>query len=300
VPTGGIPFVSTKARFWAAGVQRHGGSLTQAGPGLSCHAVLAEQAGSLSASKRSALLRAAVCRVALAGVLNQRRQTTGAIGPFGGPILCILCCRVALQDPKSPGITHVVVGDRGIASLPPQLQPGSSQPARSSSSPVGQPAPLPASKATATALAAEPQRHWVSSQWVEQCLAQQQLLPTEDFPPPDPDAVQVTPTAAGELRHACSACTACFNAHSAAKGQRHHPPLPGSRTANLYLMLHTYQLAVSPPAPCRETCLPHQRKPGQRRSLTQQHSRAYWGGPEAQPVAGAAAVAPGLRQHELE
>lgn len=92
-----------------------------------------------------------------------------------------------LQDPKAQGITHVVVGEGGLASLPPQLQPGGARPTTSG---AGRPS-------SAGAASQQLRRQYVNEHWLARCLAKQQLLPAEDYPPPDPAAEVPTPTAGG-------------------------------------------------------------------------------------------------------
>lgn len=91
------------------------------------------------------------------------------------------------QDPKAAGITHIVVGKGGLASLPPQLLPGGARLATSS-----------AGRSTSASPSTQQlQRRYVNEHWLARCLAKQQLLPTEDYPPPDPEAGVPTPTAGG-------------------------------------------------------------------------------------------------------
>jgi len=93
----------------------------------------------------------------------------------------------SIQDPKSAGITHVVVGEGGLASLPPQLHPEGARPATSGAG----------RRPSAASSSQQPQRRYVNEHWIARCLAKQQLLPVEEYPPPDPTADVPTPTAGG-------------------------------------------------------------------------------------------------------
>lgn len=80
-----------------------------------------------------------------------------------------------------------MVGEGGLASLPPQLQPGGARPTTSG---AGRPS-------SAGAASQQPRRQYVSEHWLARCLGKQQLLPAEDYPPPDPAAEVPTPIAGG-------------------------------------------------------------------------------------------------------
>ncbi|KAL4428436.1 hypothetical protein ABPG75_002525 [Micractinium tetrahymenae] len=107
------------------------------------------------------------------------------------------------QDPKeAASVTHVVAGDGGIAALPPQLQPGGSRPANSSSDRPKLSAAAAAASRSGSGSGpggksrAASGRVYVSHGWVERSLAKGRLLPPADFPPPDPAAEVPTPTGA--------------------------------------------------------------------------------------------------------
>lgn len=118
-----------------------------------------------------------------------------------------------MQDPgEAASVTHVVVGEGGIAALPPQLQPGGAHPATSSSGLRSLPA-VPASgggagkglgqSSSAAAIPEASGKVYVSHHWVECSLAKGRLLPLGDFPPPDPAAEVPTPTAGSGEWAAC-------------------------------------------------------------------------------------------------
>ncbi|KAL4439228.1 hypothetical protein ABPG77_004130 [Micractinium sp. CCAP 211/92] len=112
------------------------------------------------------------------------------------------------QDPReAASVTHVVVGEGGIAALPPQLQPGA-RPTGSSSSARSPPAAAAAAHASggsvgrskAVPAATGATKVYVNHGWVEQSLAKGRLQPPANFPPPDPAANVPTPTA-GSASH---------------------------------------------------------------------------------------------------
>lgn len=122
-----------------------------------------------------------------------------------------------MQDLReAASLTHVVVGEGGIAALPLQLQPGRARLAGSSPGQSDLPVTAAAPPAVGTtpgaaggrgaaspaAAAAAHDKIYVSHGWVEQSLAKGSLLPPADFPPPDAAAQVATPVAgSGELDH---------------------------------------------------------------------------------------------------
>ena len=169
VPATGIPFGGTRVKIWRAAVEGRGGALTQV-----------------------------VGLTARCGE-HRRRQRCVACNPllcppvhFSGSLNVVAA---ALQDAKAGHITHVVVGDKGVSSLPLQLRPPPTPP------PPPQPQPQPPQpqqqqrQAGSSAGPAGPAA-FVSPEWLEQSLAQGQPLPAAGFPPPEEPEV-LTPVAGG-------------------------------------------------------------------------------------------------------